>query len=83
VTGGAPNPTSQPTRTTGAAICNRSADVTYSFTAVRIASDTAYLEMDVFAVATNTKCLSLTVDKEAGGWKAGAMKPSKVGQCGK
>jgi hypothetical protein len=83
VTGGAPNPTAQPTRTTGAAICNRGADLTYSFTAVRIASDTAYLEMQVNGVTSSTKCLSLTVDKEAGGWAPRETKPGKVGQCGK
>jgi hypothetical protein len=83
-TGGAPNPTSQPTRTTGGATCNRGADITYTFTGVRIASDTAYLEMEVAGVArASTKCLALTVDKEAGGWTPRDTKNSKVNQCGK
>jgi hypothetical protein len=82
-TGGAPNPTSQPTRTTSNALCNRGAEIVYSFTAVRIASDTAYLEMAINSIATTTKCLSLKVDKEAGGWIPGETKASKIGQCGK
>jgi hypothetical protein len=84
VTGGAPNPPSQPKRTTAEGVCNRGADITYTFAGVRIASDTAYVEMELAGVAkTSTKCLALTVDKEAGGWTPGGTKNSKVGQCGK
>lgn len=82
-TGGAPNPPSQPKRTTSSALCNRGADIVYTFTGVRIASDTAYLEMETAGVSTSTKCLALIVDKDAGGWTPGATKTSKVGQCGK
>lgn len=83
-TGGAPNPPAQPKRTIGAAICNGGTGfaIGYTFTAVRIASDTAYLELDVTGTAKSTKCLSLTVDQVAGGWLPGEMKNTKIGRCG-
>ena len=82
-TGGAPNPSSQPTRTTGSSICNRGADAIYSFNAFRIAYDTAYVEVQVSGVAkSGAKCLSLIVDKEGGGWRPGELKSSKIGKCG-
>jgi hypothetical protein len=82
-TGGAPNPPSQPKRTTSNGQCNRGNlfSQAINFTGVRIASDTAYVELEVIGVATSTKCLILTVDKEAGGWLPGDTKPSKIAQC--
>jgi hypothetical protein len=88
-TGGAPNPPAQPKRTTASQACNRGV-AALNFTSVRIASDTAYVEMQAAGTGGTTWCLPLTVDKEAGGWapadrsvRFSQMKPSKIGQCGK
>jgi hypothetical protein len=87
-TGGAPNPASQPQRTTASELCNPGGSGgNLNFTSVRIASDTAYVEIQFGAGAT--RCLPLTVDQVAGGWVPALsltfaqMKTSKIGQCGK
>lgn len=88
-TGGDPNPPAQPKRTTGQQACSRNIS-TLNFTSVRIASDTAYVEMQAAGTGGATWCLPMTVDKAAGGWTPGdpsiafsQMKTSKIGQCGK
>lgn len=85
-TGGAPNPRSQPKRATSTSLCEAGNAFSYgvSFTSFRVAADTAYVEEQISGASkASTKCLALTVDKEAGGWKPLETTPSKVGQCGK
>jgi hypothetical protein len=91
-TGGDPNPPSQPTRTTAPELCKGRSYGVINFTSVRIASDTAYVEIQFGggAVGGITRCLPLVVDQVAGGWipadvsvPFSRMKSSKTGQCGK
>jgi len=88
-TGGDPNPPAQPKRTTAPELCNRGGGGFLNFTSVRIASDTAYVEIRYGGVGA-TKCLPLSVDAVAGGWvpvdrsrRLDQMKTSKLGRCGK
>jgi hypothetical protein len=82
----APNPTSQPSRTTAREACQDGGGISFDFTSVRIASDTAYVEIQ----GAGTRCLRLAVDQVAGGWVPAdrsltfvQMKTSKIGRCGR
>ncbi len=61
-----------------------------SFTSVRIAADTAYVETRIGGRAGVPWCLPFVVDQAAGGWRPAdgtrpfnQTKPSKAGQCGR
>jgi hypothetical protein len=71
--------------TTTNACSNNPVNVAYTFSQFRIAADSAYVATRVLgqSTASPNMCVTLAVDRVAGGWKAIGWKPMSEERCGR